>query len=78
MNAVTEFTIFIFFLLIIAWWIPRMQKDDSDHKTKKVYSGMIVYTDYGTGVQYVGTPLGGITPRLNADGSIRTINQVQE
>ena len=37
------------------------------------HSGMDVYTDHLTGVQYLGTGFGGLTPRLNADGSIHRV-----
>ncbi len=43
-----------------------MGKDDSDSGSKR--SGMMVMTDYKTGVQYLMSPLGGLTPRLNEDG----------
>lgn len=47
--------------------------DDTDLSPEKV-SGMTLYTDYGTGVQYVqGGRAGGITPRLNPDGSLKTV-----
>lgn len=42
-------------------------RDDTDDPNGK-RSGMILYTDHKTGCQYVGTVLGGITPRLDKDG----------
>lgn len=45
------------------------KKDDSDGVGKDKESGLFVHTDQKTGVQYVSTPLGGITPRLNPDGT---------
>ena len=42
-------------------------RDDTDEPHGR-HSGMTVYTDYGTGCQYIGTVLGGISPRLGADG----------
>lgn len=41
-------------------------RDDTDPPGGR--SGLALYTDYGTGVQYVGSPRGGLTPRLDADG----------
>ena len=41
--------------------------DDTDDPNGK-HSGMMLYTDHRTGCQYVGTVLGGITPRLDRDG----------
>lgn len=38
------------------------KRDDTDPKNGK--SGLIILTDYKTGKQYLSTPLGGITPRL--------------
>lgn len=49
------------------------KRDETDGKKKR--SGMMLYTDYKTGVQYVGTLQGGLTPRLNADGSICTVEK---
>lgn len=45
-------------------WIQAL--DDTDLPTKR--SGMNLYTDHGTGCQYLATPLGSLTPRLDADG----------
>ena len=44
-----------------------LSTDDTDEPNGK-RSNMILYTDYKTGCQYVGTVLGGITPRLDRDG----------
>lgn len=41
-------------------------RDNTDTEDKR--SGVHVITDYGTGVQYLVTPLGGITPRIDKDG----------
>ena len=54
------------FLLIIIWPTGR---DSTDGEKR---SGMHIYTDHGTGVQYVGTIFGSITPRLKADGTLFT------
>lgn len=40
-------------------------RDDSDGRTR---SGMGVHTDCLTGLQYLSSPRGGLTPRLGADG----------
>jgi hypothetical protein len=42
-------------------------RDDSDGKKR---SGLKVRTDALTGIQYLETIGGGITPRLNRDGSV--------
>jgi len=41
-------------------------KDNTDAEEKR--SGLTLYTDYKTGLQYIGNPMGGITPRLTVDG----------
>jgi hypothetical protein len=41
--------------------------DDTDGETKR--SGMRLFTDYRTGCQYLGGAWGGITPRVNRDGT---------
>lgn len=43
--------------------------DDSD-KDADNRSNLIVHTDYKTGVQYLSTRGGGITPRLDKDGKL--------
>ena len=47
------------------------RRDDSD--PPGAHSGFRVYTDALTGAQYLAVPFGGMTPRLNADGSIHTV-----
>lgn len=53
-------------LVWVTWLVVHRGKDDTDNKDKR--SGLILYTDHGTGVQYVGTMWGSITPRLGQDG----------
>jgi hypothetical protein len=42
--------------------------DDTDDRANNRTSGLILYTDYGTGCQYLRAADGGITPRMGADG----------
>lgn len=42
--------------------------DATDNADSRVRSGMALYTDHGTGCEYLGNPRGGITPRLDVDG----------
>jgi len=44
--------------------------DATDHAVNGKRSGMLLYTDYGTGCQYLsaGTFGGGLTPRLDGRG----------
>lgn len=46
----------------------RMGRDDTDPPDG--VSGLVIYTDFATGVQYVGGALGGLTPRLDARGQV--------
>lgn len=59
--------------MVIGNWFSMAKRDDTDGKDR---SGLLLYTDYGTGCQYVGTMTGGLTPRLDKDGKIvcKTIN----
>ncbi len=52
-------------LLITVLFVPR---DATDPPAGR--SGMALSTDHETGVQYLRAPGGGITPRLNPDGSV--------
>ena len=65
--------VLLFIILVIStqflylWIAPT----DSTDKSKWKRSGMGVYTDNATGVQYVKAGwFGGITPRLNHDGTL--------
>jgi hypothetical protein len=49
------------------WNITNIGLDDSD-KNSRNRSGVAVSTDHKTGLQYLLTPGGGITPRLDVDG----------
>jgi hypothetical protein len=42
--------------------------DDTDDRENNHASGMRLYTDYGTGCQYLRGGGGGITPRMDANG----------
>ena len=42
--------------------------DNTDNKTTKTRSKMGLYTDYGTGNQYLSTIFSGLVPRLDASG----------
>jgi hypothetical protein len=64
-NFLGTFIVIMVVLLAIKFGYKR---DDTDSKDDR--SGLVLYTDYGTGCQYVGTMFGGITPRLDADGKI--------
>ena len=53
------------------WW--RSDYDVSDDAKNNKRSNMTVYTDYGTGCQYIRAGMGGITPRLDESGKIMCV-----
>lgn len=67
MNAVSVLLLVICLVLLSGGW-KRDSTDDPDGGR----SGMRVYTDHATGVQYIGGMFGPVTPRLKADGSMFT------
>lgn len=66
-------TLAILYLVVAAinWGVSKTDwgRDDSDHPTGE-RSGLKVYTDHKTGVQYLSTPSGALTPRIYSDGAI--------
>ena len=42
--------------------------DDTDDRQNKERSGMNLYIDNKTGCEYLGVPIGSITPRLDRNG----------
>lgn len=60
--------IFILILLLVYKIFP-LKYDSTDNWETQKRSGLVLYTDYGTGLQYIkGGPFGGITPRIGRDG----------
>lgn len=64
------------FIIAVFWFIYSGALDgwdDSDQSDEKGMerndSKMNVKYDYGTGLQYLSSPFGGLTPRLDADGN---------
>ncbi|MCE9566242.1 MAG: DUF6440 family protein [Planctomycetes bacterium] len=41
-------------------------RNETDSPTRR--SDLTIFSDYGTGYQYLGVPLSGLTPRLDKDG----------
>lgn len=62
-----DYLLGIFTVLFFSLVISAILKDDSD-KNFFTRSGMSVYTDYKTGLQYLGGSKGGIIPRLDENG----------
>lgn len=57
-------------LVVIAMLISSCRPHDDSDRADGKRSGMNIRTDYKTGVQYLETSRGGITPRLHPDGSL--------
>ena len=64
----TETLAILILCMLLLYPRPFWQRDSTDSKDER--SGLVLYTDYQTGCQYVGTPFGSITPRLDKDGKI--------
>lgn len=70
--------IFIILVSLVSWALNyfTIGFDSTDNYTTKKRSDLNLYTDHATGLQYVkGGLFGGLQPRLNADGTHRTITQ---
>ena len=55
-----------FFIVSNVWKYLPFEKDSTDPVDGR--SGMSLYTDAASGCQYLGNPLGGITPRMTSAG----------
>lgn len=65
-KAVAWICAAIIALGLIGSIVGYQQKDDTDPSGGR--SGLKIYTDSGTGCQYLSVSGGGVTPRLSADG----------
>lgn len=70
-NVVQIFTVCVAAIVIAALCLSLVAfvyapHDDTDPVGGR--SGLVLYTDCLTGLQYIGTPRGGIIERLNTDG----------
>lgn len=71
--ALLAMTLIAVAVLCVLFDWPR---DDTDPPASDApRSGMQPHTDAATGCQYLSTPLGGITPRLDANGQHRGCRQ---
>jgi len=66
----------IVFIAVFVWFIYSGVFDDWDDSDQSAEKGMTrndskmnIKYDYGTGLQYLSSPFGGLTPRLDADGN---------
>ena len=61
--------VMLFFGWVLIYYTGFTGRDDTDSKATRERSGLSLYTDYGTGCQYIkGGLFGKITPRLNRNG----------
>ena len=65
-KAVAWICAAVIVLGIIGSIVGYPQKDDTDPSGGR--SGLKIYTDSGTGCQYLSVSGGGVTPRLSSDG----------
>ena len=56
----------LIFLIVFTWFLSAVERDNTDSREKR--SGMSLFTDHGTGCQYLSRTFGGLTPRMGADG----------
>lgn len=57
----------VFLALVVIWLMSGgSERDDTDPPEGR--SGMVLYIDHRTGCHYVGNPMGGIMPRVDASG----------
>ena len=69
MSIITEILLCTVLFLILINWVSKYKSDSTDGKQK---SGLLLFKDHGTGIEYVGTLMGGLTPRLDSNGKILT------
>ncbi|MXS85320.1 hypothetical protein ABO04_05145 [Nitrosomonas sp. HPC101] len=66
----------LFFLAILFHGKVELQLDSTDDHVTGKRSGMRILVDHETGLQYLNTFPGGLTPRLDADGKhMRTTDE---
>ncbi len=66
MTALAIFFAIFVFIHTCGGTIFFARRDDTD--PPKGHSGLRIFIDHRTGCHYIGNPLGGITPRLDAKG----------
>lgn len=68
MKYPISFWLQIIALAVATGWLAQCAsyRDDTDGADER--SGMVLYRDARTGCEYLGNPLGGITPRVGRDG----------
>lgn len=64
MRFVIPVYLLICVIAVVSFFAPH---DDTDAPGSR--SGLAIYVDYKTGCEYLGRTFGGLTPRLNVNGS---------
>lgn len=67
MSFIFGFAVGAWSLLIFSLLCKDDERDSTDGLHKR--SGMKIHTDHLTGLQYLGTGRGGLTPRLDQNGA---------
>lgn len=64
-------------IAVMFYWvgISGWKKDSTD--SDKERSGMAILVDHKTGIQYLTTLTGGLTPRMKANGDFMTVEDDQ-
>lgn len=65
-GVIDVLAVLLIISIIISFiWGVYFQDTDNTDKNKYERSGMILYKDHGTGIEYLGTPNGGLVRREN-------------
>ncbi|MEM1191737.1 MAG: DUF6440 family protein [Pseudomonadota bacterium] len=70
-TKVIRWAVSVLVLLGILWISGTFEYDSTDNGKER--SGLKIFVDHKTGVQYLGTARGGLTPRVDRDGRILTV-----
>ena len=70
MGDILTVLVFIYFIVALYGLVRGgfAPYDNTDNQETKERSSMHLYTDYGTGNQYLGTVFSGLVPRVDARG----------
>ena len=72
------FIVWLFGMVLISVVDNKMTYDNTDNLAMEKRSGLKLYTDYGTGLQYIkGGLFGGMIPRLDKDGKHINIKDIK-
>ena len=66
MHTIITIILTVLVVIVLTNWVGGHHDETDEPGGKR--SGFILWTDYGTGVQYLVVPFTGVVPRLGADG----------